>query len=263
MIGFLKLEPTAVPIAAGASVALGLFCLLLPHTPPLGKLKKVRIREVLGLDALALLKDRSFAVFALSSFLICIPLQFYYAFTNPFLNELGVTNAAGKMTMGQMSEVFFMLLIPWFFRRLGVKYMLGVGMLAWVCRYVLFALGNNGPLVWMLYAGILLHGVCYDFFFVTGQIYVDQQASDAIRAAAQGFITFLTYGCGMAIGAWVSGKVVDAFIVPGDPLHHGWKSIWIVPAGASLIVLAVFLVLFRQPSSRKTHEIRVAALEAK
>jgi len=264
LIGFLKLEPTSVPmrIAAGASVVLGLFCLLLPHTPPLGKMKKVTIREVLGLDALALLKDRSFAVFALSSFLICIPLQFYYAFTNPFLNEVGVTNAAGKMTMGQMSEVFFMLLIPWFFRRLGVKYMLGVGMLAWVSRYALFALGNNGPLVWMLYAGILLHGVCYDFFFVTGQIYVDQQASDAIRAAAQGFITFLTYGFGMAIGSWVSGKVVDAFIVPGDPLHHGWKSIWSVPAGASLIVLAVFLVLFRKPASRETHEARVEALEA-
>ena len=265
VIGFLKLEPTAVPIriAAVASGAMGLFCLLLPHTPPLGKMKRVTIREVLGLDALALLKDRSFAIFALSSFLICIPLQFYYAFTNPYLNELGVTNAAGKMTMGQISEVFFMLLIPWFFRRLGVKYMLGVGMLAWVCRYALFAMGNNGSLVWMLYMGILLHGVCYDFFFVTGQIYVDQQASDAIRAAAQGFITFLTYGFGMAIGSWVSGRVVDAFREPGNMLAHAWRSIWTVPAAASLIVLAVFLLLFRQPASVNPREAEVEAMEAK
>jgi nucleoside transporter len=265
VIGFLKLEPTAIPmrIAAVASGAMGLFCLLLPHTPPLGKMKRVTVREVLGLDALALLKDRSFAIFALSSFLICIPLQFYYAFTNPYLNEIGVTNAAGKMTMGQMSEVFFMLLIPWFFRRLGVKYMLGVGMLAWVCRYALFAMGNNGSLVWMLYMGILLHGVCYDFFFVTGQIYVDQQASDAIRASAQGLITFLTYGFGMAIGSWVSGRVVDAFREPGNVLAHGWRSIWTVPAAASLIVLAVFLLLFRQPASVNPQEAELGAMGAK
>ena len=248
LIGFLKLEPTAVPmrIAAVASLVLGLFCLVLPHTPPLGKLKKVTARDVLGLDALALLKDRSFAIFALSSFLICIPLQFYYAFTNPFLNEIGVTNAAGKMTMGQMSEVFFMLLIPWFFRRLGVKYMLALGMLAWVVRYALFAAGNNGSLVWMLYLGILMHGICYDFFFVTGQIYVDQQASDAIRAAAQGFITFVTYGFGMAIGSWVSGRVVDAFRVSGGTVPHAWRSIWIVPAAASFGVLLLFLILFKR-----------------
>lgn len=251
VIGFLKLEPTSVPmrVAAGASVILGLFCLTLPHTPPLGKRKKVTARDVLGLDALALLKDRSFAIFALSSFLICIPLQFYYAFTNPFLNEIGVTNAAGKMTMGQMSEVFFMLLIPWFFRRLGVKYMLALGMLAWVCRYALFAAGNNTNLVWMLYLGILMHGICYDFFFVTGQIYVDQQASDAIRAAAQGFITFVTYGFGMAIGSWVSGKVVDIFRVSGATLQHSWRSIWIVPASASLAVLLLFLLLFKQSNA--------------
>ena len=259
-IGFLKLEPTAVPmrIAAVASLILGVFCLVLPHTPPLGKLKKVTAHDVLGLDALALLRDRSFAIFALSSFLICIPLQFYYAFTNPFLNEIGVTNAAGKMTMGQMSEVFFMLLIPWFFRRLGVKYMLAFGMLAWVIRYGLFAAGNNSSLVWMLYLGILMHGICYDFFFVTGQIYVDQQASDAVRAAAQGFITFVTYGFGMAIGSWMSGRVVDMFRVSGETAQHSWRSIWVVPASASLGVLLLFLLLFEQSRPAGSHSPVVA-----
>ena len=202
-------------MAAGASVALGLFSLLLPHTPPARIGHRPTLRDVLGLDALKLMRDRSFAVFVLGSFLVCIPLQFYYAFTNPFLNELGVTNAAGKMTLGQMSEIGFMLVMPWFFRRLGVKQMLLVGMAAWTARYVLFAFGDNGTLVWMLYAGIVLHGVCYDFFFVTGQIYVDTKAPADLRAAAQGFIAFVTLGVGMFIGSWLSGLVVDRFVLAG------------------------------------------------
>src|SRR5438128_1105690 len=177
-IGTLGLEATARPlqIAGAASILLGVFCLALPHTPPLetaGSKRRATLGTILGLDALKLLRERSFAVFVLGSFLVCIPLQFYYAFANLFLNELTVTNAAGKMTLGQMSEIFFMLVMPWFFRRLGVKYMLLAGMAAWTARYALFAYGNSAELVWMLYAGILLHGICYDFFFVTGQIYVD------------------------------------------------------------------------------------------
>ena len=182
------------------------------------------------------------------SFLICIPLQFYYTFTNPFLNELNVSNAAGKMTFGQMSEIFFMLVMPWFFRRLGVKYMLLVGMAAWTARYALFAVGDNGAMVWMLYGGILLHGICYDFFFVTGQIYVDQKAPGDLRAAAQGFIAFVTLGVGMLIGSWVSGRVVDAFKAGAD--NHAWNQIWLVPAAGAFAVLILFALFFRSEPAR-------------
>ena len=218
LIGTLGLEASATPLqlAAAGSIVLGVFCLALPHTPP-QKQSRARLADILGLDALKLLGERSFAIFVIGSFLICIPLQFYYAFANLFLNELHVTNAAGKMTLGQMSEIFFMLVMPWFFRRLGVKYMLLVGMAAWTARYVLFAYGNSSDLVWMLYAGILLHGICYDFFFVTGQIYVDRRAPADLRAAAQGLIAFVTLGVGMFIGSWASGRVVDAFARPGGP----------------------------------------------
>ena len=187
------------------------------------------------------MKERSFAIFVLGSFLVCIPLQFYYAFTNPFLNEIGVVNAAGKQTLGQMSEIGFMLLMPLFFVRLGVKNMLLVGMAAWMARYTLFAYGNNDALVWMLYVGILLHGVCYDFFFVTGQIYVDKKASLQIRAAAQGFIAFVTLGAGMFIGSYLSGWVVDQYVVNGV---HDWRSIWLIPAAMALGVLLLFAAFF-------------------
>jgi nucleoside transporter len=260
LIGTLGLEATAAPLrlAACASVLLGVFCLALPHTPPMvnqgpagiqGPAKAGHyVRAILGLDALKLLGERSFAVFVLGSFLICIPLQFYYAFANLFLNELHVTNAAGKMTLGQMSEIFFMLVMPWFFRRLGVKWMLLVGMLAWTARYAFFAYGNNAELVWMLYAGILLHGICYDFFFVTGQIYVDQKAPGDLRAAAQGFIAFVTLGVGMFIGSWASGRVVDAFVVGTG---HDWSRIWLVPAAGAALVLVLFAVFFRSGEAER------------
>ena len=253
-VGSLGVEATSTPLqlAAAGSLGLAAFCLALPHTPP-QKTGRVSVRDVLGLDALALMADRSFAVFVIGSFLVCIPLQFYYAFANPFLNELGVTNAAGKMTLGQMSELVFMLLMPWFFRRLGVKKMLLVGMAAWVTRYALFAHGDNGPFVWMLYAGILLHGICYDFFFVTGQIYVDQKAPSNVRAAAQGFITFVTYGVGMLIGSWMSGLVVDAYAITsgGATVGHDWLHIWLVPAAGAAVVLGLFALFFRSPEAAK------------
>ncbi len=249
IIGTLGLEASAVPlrIAAVSSIVLGFFCLVLPHTPP-QKAGRATLRDVLGLDALKLLGERSFAIFVIGSFLVCIPLQFYYAFANPFLNELAVSNAAGKMTLGQMSEIFFMLVMPWFFRRLGIKYMLLVGMAAWTARYLLFAYGNNGPLVWMLYAGILLHGVCYDFFFVTGQIYVDRKAPGDLRAAAQGFIAFVTLGVGMFLGSWASGRIVDAF--SQGSAAHDWQRIWMAPAAGAAAVLILFAFFFRGADSQ-------------
>ena len=248
LVGFLRLEATAVPmqIAAAASIVLGLFCFTLPHTPPSQNrtTSTTTLRDVLGLDALQLLKERSFTIFVTGSFLVCVPLQFYYAFANPFLNEIGMENAAGKMTLGQMSEIGFMLLMPWLLARLGVKKLLLIGMLAWTVRYLLFAYGDAGPGVWMLYGGILLHGICYDFFFVTGQIYVDRKAPDDLRAAAQGFIAFVTLGVGGFIGTWLSGRIVDYYAIAGGTVTHQWNEIWMVPAAGAGLVLILFAVFF-------------------
>ena len=252
IVGRLGLEATAVPlrIAAGASLLLGLFSLTLPHTPPHAAGKPLSTRDVLGLDALSLLRDRSFTTFVVGSFLLCIPLQFYYAFTNLFLNESGMAEPASKMTLGQMSEIGFMVLLPWFLFRLGVKRILLIGMAAWAARYALFAYGDAHDMIWMLYLGILLHGVCYDFFFVTGQIYTDEQAGPRIRAAAQGFLAFLTQGVGYLIGAYVSGAVVKSYTLSAN--GHDWRHIWLVPAMMAGVVLAVFAMLFRPAAKRET-----------
>ncbi len=249
IVGFMRVEPTAIPlqIAAGCSAVLGVFAFTLPHTPPKSLGRKVTVRDVLGLDALGLMKDRSFAIFVLGSLLISIPLAFYYGFTNLFLNEMGVHNAAGKMTMGQMSEVFFLLVMPLFFVRLGVKRMMLVGMLAWAIRYLLFAYGNSTDLVFMYYIGIVLHGICYDFFFVTGQIYVDNTAPKAIQASAQGFITLVTYGVGMLIGTWIAGFVVEGHQVMdgGQIVGHLWTAIWLWPATMAFVVILLFAFFFK------------------
>lgn len=239
-------EATALPmvIGAGVSIALGLYSFTLPSTPPKSAGKKVTVSDVLNLDALALMKDRSYAILVVSSLLISIPLAFYYNFTNLFLNEIkGVADPAFTMTFGQMSEILFMVLMPFFFRRLGVKKLMILGMLAWVVRYVLFAQGSGGTAAALLYTGIILHGICYDFFFVTGQIYVDRKAPKALQASAQGLIAMATYGIGMLIGARISGLVVDAYAAEGG--GHDWGQLWYVPAVMAAVVTVLFALLFR------------------
>ncbi len=226
-----------------ASLVLGIYSFTLPRTPPEPQAgRRSSLGHSLGLDALVLLRERNFAVFGVASVLICIPLAFYYQNANQFLTEIHLPHATGKQTIGQMSEVFFMLLIPLFLRVFGMKGTLLVGMLAWACRYVLFAYGNARALGILLILGIALHGVCYDFFFVSGQIYTDSKAGIRHKAAAQGLITLATYGLGMLIGFWATGLVDDSFAV--GPAHD-WRSIWLFPAAFAAVVFLLFAVAFR------------------
>jgi nucleoside transporter len=230
-------------MCAIASFALGIYSFTLPRTPPQPRpADDNSLRRLLGLDALVLLRQRNFVVFFLASVLICIPLAFYYQNANQFLTEIQVANATGKQTIGQMSEVLFMLLIPVFLRTFGMKTTLLVGMLAWTCRYVLFAFGNAHELAFMLIIGIALHGVCYDFFFVSGQIYTDSKAGVENKAAAQGLITLATYGVGMLIGFWAAGLIDDRYAGGGT---HDWKVIWLYPAAFAAVIFVLFALTFR------------------
>ena len=231
-------------MVALASLILGAFSFSLPKTPPYGNdQKSFSLKSALGWDALKLLKDRNFLLFFIASVLICIPLAFYYQQANPFLVELGMNNPTAKMALGQVSEVLFMLLLPTFFIRFGFKKTILVGMMAWVIRYLLFAYGDVGEKDYMLIIGILLHGICYDFFFVSGQIYTDFKAGEKVKSAAQGLITLATYGVGMLIGFWIAGKVSDAFIIQTG--QHDWETIWKFPALFALGVFLMFLFIFK------------------
>jgi len=262
-VGAMAIEKSATPflLAAGASVVMGLFSLILPHTPPTGKGEPFSVRKVLGLDALVMMKDRSFFVFAIASVLACIPLTFYFSFTNDYLNDVHVVNAAGKMTLGQASEVIMMLVMPFVLRRMSVKGILVMGLAAWAVRYTLLALGNAGPGVWMFYVAILLHGVCYDFFFMTGQLYTDQQAPVHLRSAAQGFITFMTYGVGMYAGSLISGNALDFFTIgAGATAVRDWRTFWLSSAAGAFVILLIVAVLFRSHAKiEAAHEVEQAA----
>ncbi len=231
-------------MVAIASLLLGVFSFTLPATPPKAKGgKKVSISDMLGIDALRLLKDPNFLVFFLSSVLICIPLAFYYQNISLFLTEYKVENSTTWASLGQVSEVGFMLLLPYFFTKFGFKKTILLGMAAWVLRYTLFAFGDAGGLFFMLVLGIALHGVCYDFFFVSGQIYTDSKAGEKYKSAAQGLITLATYGVGQMIGFFVAGAVSDHYLLGPD--WHDWHHIWLVPAGLAALVLIIFGLMFK------------------
>jgi nucleoside transporter len=241
-------EQTALPLytAATASVLLGAFSFTLPHTPPRGAGQPVSLRSIAGLDAFAQIGDRPFYIFIAASLLLCIPLAAYYNFTQLFLGAAGVERIAATQTLGQMSETLFMLLMPMLFLRLGVKKMLLMGMGAWVLRYVLFVLAAPSAVFWMIVVGILLHGPCYDFFFVTGQIYVDKKSTPAVRGQAQGFLVLVTYGVGMLIGAQVAGNVYNRFLGGATALTlEQWSRFWIFPASFAAAVLVFFALFFR------------------
>lgn len=238
-------------MSAVASLSLGIFSFLLPKTPPKNKsTEKIKVSEILGLDALKLLKDKNFLVFFVSSILICIPLAFYYQNANLFLSKIGMDNPTGKMTIGQVSEVLFLLAIPVFFKKFGFKKTILVGMLAWTVRYLLFAFGNAGELSFMLLLGIALHGICYDFFFVSGQIYTNSKAGDKFKSSAQGLITLATYGVGMLIGFIVAGQITEMYKVNGI---EDWKMIWSIPAGIAFVVFLLFSLLFNDKTKTESN----------
>ncbi len=249
VVSWLKLEDSAgmFRLAAGAAGVMGLYSLTLPHTPPKGANAPMSLGTLLGFDALRLLRDRSFATFMVCSFLICVPLSFYFSWMNVFMNELKIENSAAKMTLGQVSDVVFLLLLPVLLPRLGVKGILLVGIVAWAVRFGLFAafVGNNDAL-WMLFLGICVHGMCYDFIFVMGRMYVDKHAGEDIRAAAQGLHGVVTLGAGMFVGSWLSGFVGQLY-TRGET--HLWQEIWLIPAVMSAVMVVVFALLFNEKTT--------------
>lgn len=254
IIGFYGLgDKVAIyQIAMFTSIVWGLFSFTLPNTPPKAT-GKATASQILGTDAFVLFKDRSFTIFFISSVLVCIPLAFYYAHANLSLTESNMTNVENKMSLGQASEVLFMLMIPFALQKFGIKKMLIVGLIAWIVRFICFGYGDGISSEWILYLAIILHGVCYDFFFVTGQIYTDNKAGEKIKNSAQGLITLATYGIGMGIGSKLSGIVLDKYTLTdaAGVVTHNWNGVWMIPAGIAALVLILFIIFFKDNNSQK------------
>jgi nucleoside transporter len=245
MIARLGIEktPGTFYMAAVISAALGLYSFFLPDTPPQAQAESSSAKSILGIDAFVLFRDKPYLIFFVAAIFVCIPLSFYFGFANLYLNQSGMENAAGKMILGQVSEALFILAIPFLFNSIGVKKMLLIGMTAWILRYLCFAYGNIQANLWMLYTGIILHGVCYDFFFVTGYMYTEKKSNEKIKSAAQGLFTFVTYGLGMFIGTWFSGFVTTYYSVNQV---YNWKTIWFVPTFIAVAVLICFIFFFKE-----------------
>ena len=244
IVGFMAVgdQVTIFQIAMFSAIVIGVYSFFLPDTPP-ESTGSTTVRDIIGVEAFSLFKDRSFTIFFIASILICIPLSFYYAMANPSLTDSGMLNVENKMSLGQVSEVLFMLLIPFFFRKVGIKWILIISIAAWILRFLFFGYGDAVTSEWMIYTDIILHGICYYFFFVAGQIYTDNKAGVAIKNQAQGMITLATYGIGMAIGSKLAGMVTDIYTV--DAVKD-WTAIWMVPAMISGVVLVLVLIFFRE-----------------
>jgi len=262
-------DRTALPLftTATVSLALGAYSFTLPHTPPPAAGQAVTFQSIVGVDALRMLGSRSFYIFIGCAFLICIPLAAYFSYAPIFVAnavyDQGVSNAvvnvlpnpSSLMSIGQMSETIFMLLMPLFFMRFGVKWMLAIGMAAWILRYALFAFGAPDAVFWMVAVGVLLHGICYDFFFVTGHIYVDKKSTPAVRGQAQGFLVLVTYGLGMFLGAQIAGALFNRFLGDASVLTlERWQDFWLVPTGFALLVLVLFMMTFKDDVERSSDE---------
>lgn len=232
----------------GAAIFLGLYSFTLPKTPPPSRGQKTSWRQILGFDALRQLKSRSFIVFLVSAMLIFIAFGTYFPYAPTYLASTGIDNPAFEMSFGQASEIIFMLLIPFFFRRLGVKWMLMMGMLAWVARFALFGTAAIPQTYVLIMIGILIHGICYDFFFVTGQIYIDKKTSPAIRGQVQGLLVLLTQGVGFLLGTQISGWYINANGENGVLTAPGWQKFWYLFAGATLVFAILFFLLFKDDS---------------
>ena len=264
-----NIEATQIPmfLGSGIGVLAGLLAFIMPSTPPKVTDKKITLGDILGVKALALFKDRNFSIFAISSFLIFFPAMFYWQFCNVYLNEIGMGQVQFKQSIGQMAEVIFLFLMPWFFARIGVKKMLLIGMLAWMARFICFGFGNLGPLVLLLYMGLALHGVCFDFFFVTGQLYTDKKAPKEIQAQAQGLISLITFGLGWLVGVLAAGKIMDMYtvtrVVEGVEKHmHQWRSIWMYPICMTVVVTVFFAIFFKDQAVVGREDDQTAAEQA-